>query len=103
MTKLDSASTPPLLSGDQLNALTHLLEPLREKLHTYVLRHPLIGADETTWRLMGRPGSARWTVWALCTSRPDAGGGDSSAGGELGRGRLSGLGQGPPDESESHA
>jgi hypothetical protein len=42
-------------------------------LHEHVLSHPVVGADETTWRLMGRKAvtnTKRWQVWAL--SAPDA-------------------------------
>jgi transposase len=58
---------------DQLFALSSHLEPAYEALHDHVLSHPVVGADETTWRLMGQKGvtsTKRWQVWAL--SAPDA-------------------------------
>ena len=58
---------------DQLFALCAHLQPAYEALHAHVLSHPVVGADETTWRLMGQKGvtsTKRWQVWAL--SAPDA-------------------------------
>jgi transposase len=58
---------------DQLFALSSHLEPAYEALHEHVLSHPVVGADETTWRLMGQKAvtnTKRWQVWAL--SAPDA-------------------------------
>jgi transposase len=59
---------------DQVNAVGKLLEPTYRALLTHVLSQPVIGADETHWRLMGgkkkRSGGAgkRWQVWTVCTS-----------------------------------
>jgi transposase len=56
---------------DQLNALAGVLGPLHDRLHAYVLSHPVIGADETTWRLMGAQGKrqggegSKWQAWAV--------------------------------------
>ncbi|MGB5504338.1 MAG: IS66 family transposase [Polyangiales bacterium] len=58
---------------DQLLSLSAHLGPAYEALHDHVLSHPVLGADETTWRLMGQKGvtsTKRWQVWAL--SAPDA-------------------------------
>ena len=58
---------------DQLLSLSAHLGPAYEALHDHVLSHPVVGADETTWRLMGQKGvtsTKRWQVWAL--SAPDA-------------------------------
>jgi transposase len=58
---------------DQLFALSEHLVPAYEALHQHALSHPVVGADETTWRLMGKKGvtsTKRWQVWAL--SAPDA-------------------------------
>lgn len=58
---------------DQLLSLSAHLGPAYEALHDHVLSHPVVGADETTWRLMGKKGvtnTKRWQVWAL--SAPDA-------------------------------
>ena len=51
---------------DQLEALATVLHPTYEALRRHVLAAPVIGADETWWRLMG--GSApnkRWWAWSV--------------------------------------
>ena len=51
---------------DQLDALATVLTPTYQALHRHVLTAPVIGADETWWRLMG--GSApnkRWWAWSV--------------------------------------
>lgn len=61
---------------DQLNALAGVLEPTSEALSSYVLEQPVIGADETTWRMMGATGkknggdAKKWQVWVAAA--PDA-------------------------------
>ena len=61
---------------DQLNALATVLEPTYAALSTHVLSQPVIGADETTWRLMGAAGkknggdAKKWQVWTAAA--PDA-------------------------------
>jgi transposase len=50
---------------DQLFALHRHLAPSARALHAWVLSHPVVGADETTWRLMQKGGSAKWWVWAV--------------------------------------
>lgn len=55
---------------DQLFALSRHLEPTYEALHDYVLSYPVIGADETTWRLMEKKKSRKWWAWSVV--RPDA-------------------------------
>jgi transposase len=60
---------------DQIEALCRHLKPAYEALQDYVLSHPVIGADETHWKLMGKKGAddreaKRWQVWALAA--PDA-------------------------------
>lgn len=56
---------------DQLNALARVVEPVHDKLHAYVLEQPVIGADETYWRLLGGKGKKkggagkRWQTWAV--------------------------------------
>ena len=60
---------------DQLNALASVLEPTCSALSKYVLSQPVIGADETTWRLMGgsgkkNGGDKKWQVWTAAA--PDA-------------------------------
>jgi transposase len=56
---------------DQIEALATVLQPTYAALRRYVLTAPVIGADETWWRLFG--GSApnkRWWAWSL--TREDA-------------------------------
>jgi len=61
---------------DQINALAHQLEPAYQRLHDHVLSHPVIGVDETHWKLMGQKSKKkggkgkRWQAWAICC--PDA-------------------------------
>ena len=61
---------------DQIDALAKVLGPGYAALGNYVLSQPVIGADETTWRLMGGKGKKRggdakkWQVWTAAA--PDA-------------------------------
>lgn len=51
---------------DYLFAVYTLLEPLEARLAEYVLSHAVIGADETTWRLLksDKKGKSKtWWVW----------------------------------------
>jgi transposase len=52
---------------DQIEQLAWLVESAMPRLHAYVLGHPVVGADETTWELMGKkPGQGKsWYVWIL--------------------------------------
>ena len=51
---------------DQVNALARWLGPAHEALQKYVLEQPVIGADETFWRLMeGNGENKRWQTWAV--------------------------------------
>lgn len=57
---------------DQLFALCSRLELAYEALHAHILSQPVLGADETTWRLMGNKAvtsTKRWQVWVV--SAPD--------------------------------
>jgi transposase len=53
---------------DQIDALARHLQPAYERLHAYLLDQSVLGADETTWSLLGHRGkpSKRWYTWALC-------------------------------------
>ncbi len=55
---------------DQIFALARHLEPSYEALRKHVLASPVIGVDETTWRLMEKKSAKKWWVWTIC--RPDA-------------------------------
>ncbi len=56
---------------NQIEALAKLLAPAQERLGKYVLSQPVIGADETHWRVMGAKGKTeggegkRWQAWAI--------------------------------------
>jgi transposase len=53
---------------DQLNALATLCEPSYQALHRWLLAdQDLLHADETTWRMMLKGGSAQWWLWALAS------------------------------------
>lgn len=52
-----------------LNAVANVLQPIYAALSADVLSQPVIGADETTWRLMGG-GPKKWQVWTAAA--PDA-------------------------------
>jgi len=53
---------------DQLWALSGHLRPTYHALHDHVLSRPVIGADETTWRLMGTGRAGKCWVWSACTT-----------------------------------
>jgi len=55
---------------DQIEALATALQPTYDTLREYVLAAPVIGADETWWRLLGGPESKRWWAWGV--TREDA-------------------------------
>jgi transposase len=55
---------------DQLATLADVLRPTYTALGRYVLQAPVVGADETWWRLMEKPAAKRWWVWTL--TREDA-------------------------------
>lgn len=54
---------------DYLERVARLLEPAYERLQAYILIQPVIGADETWWRVMGKgQESKRWHAWAASTA-----------------------------------
>ena len=55
---------------DQIEALATVLAPTYDALRRYVLTAPVVGADETWWRLLGGPESKRWWAWSV--TRDDA-------------------------------
>lgn len=56
---------------DQIEILARTVQPTYEAIHEVVLTAPVIGADETYWRMMGRrEGTTRWYGW--CVTSPDA-------------------------------
>lgn len=59
---------------DQLERAASLLLPAYEALQQRALAEPVVGADETRWRLLGAKGkdegeATRWQVWAVATPR----------------------------------
>lgn len=50
---------------DQIFALYHLLLGAYLALHAYLIAKPVLGADESSWRVMGKGRSAKWWTWAL--------------------------------------
>lgn len=55
---------------DQNVALALLLTPLYLRLKVFVLSHPVIGADESPFKLIKKGGSVKWQAWEL--SCPEA-------------------------------
>lgn len=53
---------------DQLWALNGHLKPTYLALHEHVLSSAVVGADETTWRLMGTGKSGKCWVWSVCSA-----------------------------------
>jgi transposase len=52
---------------DQIEQLAWIVESVMPRLHAHVLGHEVVGADETSWELMGKkPGQGKsWYVWVL--------------------------------------
>ena len=76
MMKRDGLDVESQTLWDYTWAMAQLLKPAHERLLQYVLDKPVVGADETWWRLMGakskRDGGdgAKWWVW--CVGADDA-------------------------------
>jgi transposase len=51
---------------DQLDALARHLEPLRDRLLAHLHTKDVLGADETSWRLLNKRSPKRHYVWGLC-------------------------------------
>jgi transposase len=60
---------------DQLNKLATILYPVYEKILDYVIGHGVVGADETSWRMMSEKERIKhdknksWQVWTLATGK----------------------------------
>jgi transposase len=73
MMKRDGLDVDSQTLWDYTWALSQLLKPAHRRLLEYVLSCPVIGADETWWRLMGgKPKSdggdgEKWWMWSACT------------------------------------
>jgi transposase len=55
---------------DQIEALARVLRPTDDALERRVLSGPMLGADESWWRLMEKDNSKKWWAWAR--AGPDA-------------------------------
>jgi transposase len=72
MMKRDGLDVDSQTLWDYTWALAQLLKPVHQRLLEYVLSKPVIGADETWWRLMGGKPKAdggdgsKWWVWTAC-------------------------------------
>lgn len=55
---------------DYIERVARLIEPAYDRLRTYILVEPVIGADETRWRMMGKAQkeSKSWHVWAASSA-----------------------------------
>lgn len=53
---------------DQLDALAAHLAPVSEAIRTRILQQPVVHADETWWRVMGRRSKKRWWAWTVSSS-----------------------------------
>ena len=57
---------------DQINTVARLLKPAYDRLKSHILSQPVIGVDETHWKLMGEKGKKKggkgklWQAWAIC-------------------------------------
>lgn len=73
MMKRDGLDVDSQTLWDYVWALAQTLKPAHQRLLEYVISQPVIGADETWWRLMGaKPKSEggdgdKWWVWSVCT------------------------------------
>jgi transposase len=59
---------------DQVWAVTEIVKPAYDRLLQHQWTHPVLGADETTWRLMGKNGkpdggSKRCYVWCIVSPK----------------------------------
>lgn len=50
---------------NQIETLARRLAPAYEALQERILAEPVVGADETWWRLMQGKGSKRWWAWSI--------------------------------------
>jgi transposase len=53
---------------DQLDAAATILAPTYAALRQQVQAAPVIGADETWWRVLVGPGNKRWWAWSLTSA-----------------------------------
>ena len=65
MMKRQGLETTSQALWDQVHALATALEPAHERLLAHLRAKPVVGADETHWRVMNKGNSKRWHVWAL--------------------------------------
>jgi transposase len=65
----DGLETDTQTLWDQLDALARVLSPLHTAAGQYVLSHPVVGVDETHWKLVSRKNKdgakTSWQLWVL--------------------------------------
>ena len=72
MMKRDGLDIDSQTLWDYVWAVAQLLKPAHQRLLEYVLSKPVIGADETWWRLMGGGSKSeggdgeKWWLWSAC-------------------------------------
>lgn len=54
---------------DQLEALAQLFAPVVVRIKAYVLSQPVVGADESPFKLVQKGGSVKWQAWQLSCPR----------------------------------
>lgn len=54
---------------DQIERLARLLEKIPARILSFVTQQPVLGADETRWRMMGKGDSKTWQVWTACADK----------------------------------
>lgn len=54
---------------DQIDKLARVLESVPPRIWSFITSQPVVGADETRWRLMGKGETKTWQVWAACTDK----------------------------------
>ena len=53
---------------DQLELSARLLKPADDALERHALSDPMLGVDESWWRMMEKGGSKRWWAWTIATA-----------------------------------
>lgn len=63
---------------DQIERVANVLAPLCGTLRKHIVQQPVVGMDQTRWRIFsGKVSTKRWQVWASCAD--NAGGVHDSA------------------------
>ncbi len=54
---------------DQLYALAQLLKPVTARIKAYILSQPVVGADESPFKLLQKGGAVKWQAWQMSCPR----------------------------------